>query len=233
MRNAFLLACVLFFGGVPKLSACSAPPTTSAVQDEAIIKDLLLRGRKHLDDGKASEAQILFEQADALTRGELRTRIWLLRSWMDQGRINDTFDIMDRMLEQGAEGTAVDYIYGMGSYRRALRDQSGGMSKSVAFAFEDALQYLGLVLEADAKLYYDAWLPLAHSAWASQKNSRNTGQEQPQPTMRAKATFPRNLLVTVGEPLVSSATRWEFVLSVIVRRCSHYRCTSSRRGQRT
>lgn len=172
MRNAFLLACVLFFGGVPKLSACSAPPTTSAVQDEAIIKDLLLRGRKHLDDGKASEAQILFEQADALTRGELRTRIWLLRSWMDQGRINDTFDIMDRMLEQGAEGTAVDYIYGMGSYRRALRDQSGGMSKSVAFAFEDALQYLGLVLEADAKLYYDAWLPLAHSAWASQKLDR-------------------------------------------------------------
>lgn len=176
MRNAFLLACVVFFGGAQNLSACSAPSAleittleAAAVQDEAIIKDLLLRGRKFLDNGQASEAQILFEQADALSRGELRTRVWLLRSWMDQGRVNDAFDIMDRMLERGAEGTAVDYIYGMGSYRRALRDQSGGMSKSVTFAFEDAVQYLSRVVESEADFYYDAWLPLAHAAWSTQK----------------------------------------------------------------
>ena len=92
-----------------------------------------------------------------------------MRSWMDQGRINDAFDVMDRMREKGAEGTPVDYIYGMGSYRRALRDQSGGMSKSVAFAFSDAVQFLTRVLEADPEQYYDAWLPLAHAAWGSQK----------------------------------------------------------------
>src|SRR5262249_50340064 len=77
------------------------------------VGDLIAHGRELLESGRAEEAQKLFDQAAVLDKSTLRTRTWVLRSWMDQGRINDSLDAIDELSKKGAKGVEIDYLYGM------------------------------------------------------------------------------------------------------------------------
>jgi tetratricopeptide (TPR) repeat protein len=134
------------------------------------IGDLIARGRDLLEAGKAEDAQKLFEEAAAKDKNSLRTRTWVLRSWMDQGRVNDSLDAIDELRKGGAKGAAVDYLYGMAFARKAR----GYMQENVAagpvqMALEDAVQYLDRAVRSDPELARDAHLPLAECAWYAQK----------------------------------------------------------------
>lgn len=152
-------------GSALPLAAESAPSI-----DE--IDRLIAAGRALLDEGKPKDAQVLFEEADDKTGSSLRTRVWVLRSWIDQGRYNDAFNEADRRQRQGAEGPALDYIYGMGSYRRALDNMAAGGGSTTQLALVDAATYLGDAVKGDAKQFDDAWTPLAHAAYLGQEASQ-------------------------------------------------------------
>ncbi|MCP3914878.1 MAG: hypothetical protein GY711_04865 [bacterium] len=139
-----------------------------AVADE--VDELIRRGRTHLAGGEAEKALILFEQADAETRGELRTRMWVLRAWMAQGRINDAFDHLEKnFTSKGKKGPDTDYLFGMGSYLKAQKMIAENVpSSTTGFAFNDAVMFLKKATEADPQKYTDAYQPLADAAWNSQ-----------------------------------------------------------------
>lgn len=150
--------------------ALIAPAARGAPDAPDAIGDLIARGRDLLEAGKAEDAQKVFEEAAAKDENSLRTRTWVLRSWMDQGRVNDSLDAIDALHKAGAKGAAVDYLYGMAFARKAR----GYMQQNVAagpvqMALEDAVQYLDRAVKADPELARDAFLPLAESAWYSQK----------------------------------------------------------------
>src|SRR5206468_12831120 len=101
------------------------------------VEGLIARGREALEAGKVPEAQKLFEQAAEKDGSSLRTRTWVIRSWMEQGRINDSLDAIDAIARGGAiakgragakdgpttkgdasakggvSGKEIDYLYGM------------------------------------------------------------------------------------------------------------------------
>jgi Tfp pilus assembly protein PilF len=134
------------------------------------IGDLIARGRDLLEAGKAEDAQKVFEEAAAKDKNSLRTRTWVLRSWMDQGRVNDALDAIDELHKGGAKGAAVDYLYGMAFARKARAYMQQNVAQGpVQMALEDAVDYLGRAVKADPELARDAFLPLAESAWYGQK----------------------------------------------------------------
>jgi len=172
----FLFAILL--GSVPP--AISTPAVSSAIYSPAALNTaqsdevdrLIAAGRAELDAGRAEQAQVLFEEADAKTGSHMRTRVWVLRSWIDQGRYNDAFDQMQLLERAGAKGAAVDYIFGMGSYRRALDNIAAGGSSTVQLALVDAANYLKGATDGDPDLFDDAFTPLAHAAWLAHEPSQ-------------------------------------------------------------
>lgn len=155
----------------PVPSEASAAPM--AVADER-VDDLIQRGRKHLDAGDMASAKELFLQADAETDGALESRMWVLRIWFLEGRINDAFDEVDRLAEDN-EGAALDYLYGMGSYLKAMAYIAQGVPSSTTdFNLQDAASFLGKALEADAGSYYDAWFPMADAAYRTRQYDKAT-----------------------------------------------------------
>lgn len=167
MLRSLLIASTLLFSAGQGLSI--AAPFT---QETAVSRDLVQRGRKLLDAEQPAKALELFEQADGEAGGVLETRMWVLRAWMDQGRVNDALNEIDRLRDKGAKGPALDYLYGMGSFRRALRNQAGGMNKAIGFAFGDAVQFLTKAIDGDAATFYDAWVPLTQASWATSEFER-------------------------------------------------------------
>jgi tetratricopeptide (TPR) repeat protein len=145
-------------------SAINTPAALNTAQPDEVDR-LIAAGRAELDGGRAEQAQVLFEEADAKTGSDMRTRVWVLRSWIDQGRYNDAFDQMEMMEKAGAKGAAVDYIFGMGSYRRALDNMAAGGSSTVQLALVDAANHLKGATDGDGDLFDDAFTPLAHAAW--------------------------------------------------------------------
>ena len=146
------------------LLASAAPALAQAER----VQDLVGRGRAHLDAGRNHRALELFLQADAETHGALATRVWVLRTWMAQGRLNDAFDQTD-VLARTHEGADLAYLYGIGSHLKALSYLRQAVpSATTGFAFQDAQDFLGTALESDPERYYDAWHPLAESAWFNQ-----------------------------------------------------------------
>ncbi len=146
---------------LPPCSGRGAPDT---------VNELIARGREALEAGKPADAQKLFDEAAAKDKGTLRTRTWVLRSWMDQGRINDALDAIDAIAKGGEKGVVVDYLYGMAFARKArtYMDQNvaGG---PVQMAIDDAVQFLERAVKADPELARDAFLPLAEVAWYGQR----------------------------------------------------------------
>jgi len=152
----------------------SASPTfapTSALevlQEGQHADDLIARGRALLDAGELDGALELFEQADAESKGMLSTRMWVLRVWFAQDRINDAFNQTDALAENN-KGPDLDYLYGMGSFLKAKKYIAENVpSNTTGFALQDAQTFLTKALAAAPDKYYDAWLPLAEAAWLNQ-----------------------------------------------------------------
>lgn len=172
------------------LAACSSPvesPATAAdplapiaplappapVADAPLAAELaadLERGRAELAAGRASEAEAIFQRVSAADGGSLRTQMWVLRAWMEQGRGNDTLDALDALNHAGVKGPDLDYLYGMAFARRAEGLVADGVSdSSIEMNFIDATGLLKQAVELDANRYRDAWLPLARAAWFTQE----------------------------------------------------------------
>jgi len=162
------------------LGACSTPaeapaqPGTGVPAAEAPLAPelaaLIERGRAELEAGRALEAEALFTRVAEVEGGSLRTRMWVVRSWLDQGRGNDALDALDELNRQGVKGPDLDYLYGMAFARRAEGLVADGVSdSSVEMNFIDATTLLRQVVEVDAQRYRDAWLPLARAAWFTQE----------------------------------------------------------------
>src|SRR5262245_65819363 len=90
-----LLPCSLVFLLLPACS--SSAPKADAKASAADVDALIQRGRTLLDEGKPAEAERLFTEAADHDHGTISTRMWVLRSWMDQGRSNDTLDALDAL----------------------------------------------------------------------------------------------------------------------------------------
>ena len=156
---------------VAPLCACSATPPAvphlSAEEAEARI----VQGRALLDAGRPVEAEAVFAAAAAADGDSLRTRMWVLRAWMDQGgRSNDTLDALDALDRAGEKGLEMTYLYGMAFARRAqgyVADNVG--DSSVQMNFIDAADRLERAVRADPVRYHDAFLPLADAAWYVEK----------------------------------------------------------------
>lgn len=134
------------------------------------VGDLIAKGREALEAGKPADAQKLFEQAAEKDKNSLRTRTWVLRSWMDQGRINDSLDAIDALSKGGAKGPEVDYLYGMAFSQKARGYLSSGVANGpIQMSLEDAVQFLEKATKADPELARDAFVPLAEAAWYCQK----------------------------------------------------------------
>lgn len=154
------------------LSAAPAlprPPSIEVLQEGRHTNDLIARGRELLDAGKLDGALELFEQADAESKGALTTRMWVLRVWFAQGRINDAFNQTDALKNENSEGPDLDYLYGMGSFLKAKKYIAENVpTNTTGFALQDAQTFLTNALAADPDKYYDAWMPLAEAAWLNQ-----------------------------------------------------------------
>jgi Tfp pilus assembly protein PilF len=134
------------------------------------VGELIEKGRQALETGKPADAQKLFEQAAEQDKNSLRTRTWVLRSWMDQGRINDTLDAIDALSKGGAKGPEIDYLYGMAFSQKARGYLTSGVSSGpIQMSLEDAVQFLEKATKADPELARDAFVPLAEAAWYCQK----------------------------------------------------------------
>jgi hypothetical protein len=150
------------------LAACATSPAEAKQPrlSEAEVQALIERGRALLDAGQPAEAEALFATAAEGDAHSLRTRMWVLRAWMDQGRSNDTLDALDALDHAGQKGPEMTYLYGMAFARRAEGYIEDGVTdSSVQNNFLDATAFLSQVTRADASLYHDAFLPLARSAW--------------------------------------------------------------------
>ena len=131
--------------------------------------NLITQGRALLEAGKPAEAEALFTQADEASGGKITTRIWVLRAWMEQGRINDSLNAIDEFEQAERESPGGDYVYGMASYLRGKGHLASGVdSGTIGFAFEDAKNFLKSATAADPELYGDAWLPLGEASWYAQ-----------------------------------------------------------------
>ncbi len=147
--------------------ALARPPAGALAQETP--ESLVQQGRALLAQNKANEALPLFERADQLASGALATHQWVLRCWMQMGRINDALDAIDK-LAKTEKGPAIDYLYGMGFWFTAkdrLAQNAGGAI--IGMNFGDACTYLKKCTQADEKSYPDAWLALAESAWYAQE----------------------------------------------------------------
>ena len=84
----------------------------------------------------------------------------------------DAFNEADRRQRKGEEGAALDYVYGMGSYRRALDNMAAGGGSTTQLALVDAATYLKAAVDGDPKTFDDAWTKLAHAAYLGQEASQ-------------------------------------------------------------
>jgi hypothetical protein len=160
-----VILCACSSTGEPRSSASAPKPRLS----ESALAARIERGRALLDAGRPAEAQAEFAEAAAADGDSLRTRMWILRCWMDQGRSNDTLDALDELSRAGAAGPEMNYLYGMAFARRAEGHMAQGVTdSSVEMNFQDAKDRLVESVKTDAVRYHDAFLALAHSAWFTQ-----------------------------------------------------------------
>ncbi|MDZ4772728.1 MAG: tetratricopeptide repeat protein [Planctomycetota bacterium] len=130
------------------------------------VDELVAKGRALLAEGKAADAQIAFETAEKQDGATLKTRMWTLRSWLPQGRVNDALDAIDKLDHAGAKGPDMEYLYGMAfAFKAKGYIQERAPGGVVDMAFIDAVNYLEKATKADPVRFADAFGPLAESAW--------------------------------------------------------------------
>ncbi len=172
MRQPFFLLALAFAAGsasaAPSIVPFSQPSAVNSPYAEALIAE----GRKLLKEGKADEALALFEKADKASGEKPETHIWVLRAWMDQGRLNDAFNEADKIRDAGADMPGLDYLYGYGSFLKANKLMREGGGGAIGLAFGDAVSYLQLALDRDPVTFADAWVTLAHASWYANELER-------------------------------------------------------------
>jgi len=155
MKASALLLCGLVLGLGPSCVSGSSPD----------VSPLIAAGREKLDAGEIDAALELFEQAARQDDHSLQTRMWVLRSWIELGRNNDTLDELDALVDEGHSGPEMDYLFGMAFARRAQDHQQLGVNdSSVKMNFEDAVERLEVAVRADEERFSDAFEPLAQAA---------------------------------------------------------------------
>ena len=128
------------------------------------------RGRTLLDANHAKQAQALFETEQQRNPNSDAPRVWIIRSWLGQGRVNDALDAVDALVQQGLSGPPIDYLYGMAWFFAAeAKRQQGEQPESLRRNLQDCITHLSLATEADPSRYRDALRPLAKTAWLSQR----------------------------------------------------------------
>ena len=165
---AFLLPALASETGA--LSATLLPACRAVDQSGESVDALIAKGRALLDEGKASEAQAVFEAAEKKDGATIRTHMWVLRAWTAQGRINDSLDEIDKLDHAGNKGPAMDYLYGMAFALKAHGYILDGVKdSSIVMHFTDAVTYLQSATAADPAQFHDAFGPLAEAAYYTQK----------------------------------------------------------------
>lgn len=154
------------------LVGCALLATPAAAEPSAPdgVGDLIEQGRKALEQKRIAEAERIFQEAAQKDGSTLRTKTWVIRAWMEDGRINDSLNAIDALDREGAQGPAIDYLYGMAFALKArgyLAAQTGG--SEIQMSLEDAVSFLERAVRADPELARDAFLPLAEAAWYCQK----------------------------------------------------------------
>ena len=131
------------------LAACSVEEPAKAKRN---IDTLIIEGRKELEAGDWSRARDTFARAHRISPG-LRTRMWVLRTWIDEGRNNDVLkaidDLRDGLKVEGRESDTIelDYLYGMAfAYRARALVASGVVDGAVTMNFLDAQSHLQKVV---------------------------------------------------------------------------------------
>lgn len=136
------------------------------------VQKLLEDGRARLDKGDADGALALFEKAAAAEKDSLRTRTWVVRAWLEQGRINDARDATDELDRAHKGAPEVAYLYGIASLKSAdQKIASGKPDASVGFDFQDAVVNLKEALASKRPEFKDAWLALSRAAWNAQDHA--------------------------------------------------------------
>jgi cytochrome c-type biogenesis protein CcmH/NrfG len=159
--------------GAPAASAPSDAHEASADARAARAETIdasIARGKAALELGRAAEAQKIFEDAAARDASSLCTRVWVLRSWLAQGRVNDTLNATDELSRAGAKGPEIDYLYGIAFAliaRTHLEQQNGG--GLIELNLKDAVAYLDKATKADPERFSDAFALLAEAAWQTQE----------------------------------------------------------------
>lgn len=154
---------------VALLAAACSGPRNDALAEPDPVDALIAEGRLLLREGEADEALHRFEQASERDGASAESRVWLVRGWLAQDRIDDSLQATDELAAAGAPQPDLDYLYGLGFHARAARAVASGSGNAYTQGeFEDALRFLSKAIEADGDRYADAWLPLAESSWYAQ-----------------------------------------------------------------
>ena len=166
------IALLLLFSVAPMAQPAlvSGAPQVEGAATEDTVEDLIRSGRELLDDGQAQAAQQLFERAALLDaeagHDPLRTRLWVLRSWMDQGRSNDTLDAIDDLRDAGTRGVEMDYLYGMAFVRRAEQLIADGVQDTaISMNIRSGYELLHKALPQAERRFRDGWISLARAGW--------------------------------------------------------------------
>ena len=176
------------------------------------METLVTRGRAFLADGKPAEAQEAFERAHERSGGSRETEIWVLRAWLDQGRINDAMNAIDELAGTG-EDAYTDYLRGMAFYRRGKAYMTQGVADQTAiFSLIDASQFLQSATARNQN-FADAYLPLAEAAWYSRELDVARGAAQHAVELEPDAPVASYMLGRVIFSQFSAAkaddSRWE------------------------
>jgi tetratricopeptide (TPR) repeat protein len=152
---------VLALAAAPAFGTALAPRAAGSIQDP--VQAHIDQGRLLFAAGKLDEALAEFEQAAAADNQSMRTRLWVLRTWIEQGRTDDALYELSGLESAGTKGPELDYLMGMCFHRGALLEPE----KHGAW-FEEATPRLKRATAQPDERFQDAFAALAESAWYTQ-----------------------------------------------------------------
>lgn len=173
-----LAGCLAALALAPLAEACVAHAPANATGDttpaspQASVDALVAKGREKLEAGDGAAAEALFAEAAQADGNTLKTRTWVLRSWIAQGRINDTLNELDQ-LAKTSQAPELDYLYGVAfavDARASIATNSTGPFTGEKIA--DSLRFIEKALAADAARFRDATVLACWSAWQLQEFDR-------------------------------------------------------------
>ena len=154
------------------VTGCATPASDAHVASdapqasEARDGDAIDRGWAELERGRAIEAGHCFDEALRQDERSTEARVGLIRSWIEQGRVNDSFDALDKLDRDAYAPASLDYLYGMAFARKAhLFVQQDVPPQMLQMAWADAATSLSKATRAEPDAHADAYLPLSEATW--------------------------------------------------------------------